>query len=674
MEEINRDILSHKKLFQNYFTKHLFQSIPLNKIETYLARKNFKYSLLDDDYKVKINDLFHKTSEVLWKEILNSFATKVDSKKEKWDKCFHFFLKGGKSYYLRLNSYLKSSSKNLDIPFQKIQSNSCESDYVNIFELRSNSQDTLAPASLKSKDELSHERSKPHAESAGEVCKFSDGKEVDLATEFRPYDKVDLSLDSKMEQPPNLGYVLASELEKYSFDSDFDFTFCINPENFAFTEDVPGLLENCINKAFIFCKEQATDLSSYFNSFLQVVNQKENQMELLKDLENVLPFLTSERDLKLKNYLLEKHIIPGKPFGFRFNSTSPLKFLTSKKPIVDNSLYLFRIVIDLKSGIQELDKSNFFSLFAEGIDVTYPIKDKEEVWSMSSAEFMNKPIPLLNFDAANNLGSYNYPIANLSYLLHDTLVVFYNLYPSKPESRCQRFLQQLYLSCLDQKLNSFPTTLKFSNKMWEIIINSHEHCSKMKEFFTLIEQDEVFTTVKVSQKLRSIDKFENWCVNNNFPFTKIKDFTLLYKSKIINQVLEQYKFFLSLIKMPYIETDEDDEISFTTACKTYFSKDKLKHYLHQFNFLRQLIEIYLVITTPQHLNSNFYSVYIEPPKEQTQHAKLIEVEDVLKYIISNLNSLARDTSIFICIQSNSNLTKSNIFAKTISKFIFRPCD
>ena len=629
MDPLSSTILEYKKVFQNYFTQHLFQSKPLNKVEKFMESKN-KHKLLDDDYSIMFNKLFHKTSEEIWKTILSRFCPDVQTNREKWEKCFHFFLKGEKSYYLRLLSFLKNKESN-------IQFSDSQSKYFKELD-----QDIDYVLTSFNDEEKSYD-----------------------------YGLVDKVLDSEMEQPPNLAYVLAEELKKFSYDSDFDFTFCVNPENYAYTEDVPTLLKDCIISGVVFCERESEKLKTYFDDYLKVINHQKNQESLFKSLQHILPLIKEQREAKLVK-ILQEHIENKKYFNFRFNSKFPIKFISSNQPIINNSIYLYRIVIDIKSGIKELDKSNFFSLFAEGIDITYSLENEEEIWSKSSAEFMNKPIPLVSEQSDTQ---YNYPIANLSYLIQDTLVVFYNQIPSKPELRCQRFMQQLYLSCLDQNLKLFPETLQISNKMWNIILQSNINCKKLLEFFTFIKQDENFTTVKVDKKLRNIDEFESWCFNENFPFSKIEEYRFIYKTKIIESIINNYKFFLDLKNKSNIEKDgldsNETESRFVDICKKAFKKDKLISYLHQLEFLKQLVTIWLSITKPQYLNTNFYEVYVDPNTQASIQEKNSEVIEVVKYVIEKLN-LEPHTNVLISIQNNPRLNQTNFFARTISKFVFRP--
>lgn len=296
-------------------------------------------------------------------------------------------------------------------------------------------------------------------------------------------------------------------------------------------------------------------------------------------------------------------------------------------------------MLDIKTGIKAFDQG-IFAMFAELIDVAYQVRNTEHIWAHSTLEFMQRPVPLV--DVLHPTGVVMYPVANLSYLINDTLLIFYERQPSK-------VMRMLYLSCVEQNLAHLPREIKVSKEMWHNI-NTVADCKELQQLFSFVSADENgFVTLQTSPALQNIDSFEQWCVERKFPFTELAEFKMLPTTKIAGQ--------LAKISREIFH----DDISFIRS-----NKDGLILYLHQLQLLQQLCLCFLQSCKPQLLQNRFYEVDFTP----TSDANKQHVDEVLELVKSSLNSINPATSIFSLVQSNKILCQRNPFAALISKFRF----
>ena len=578
-----------KKVFQNYFTNVLYNRINFRaNIDRVLALKN-------ED--IEPHEHFQPYFEVcnrIWNEACSFLWQSIFNSfypNVHWSQKwshFRFFLKGGKSQYNKLVDLAKE--KPIDSRHWNIQ---------------------------------------------------RDDTEYDTIPEPDPFMRT-----------PNIAAVLASEMLPKIKNSDFDFTFVINPDFLISsqydTDEILARLNYEMANCAARCVQLFNENSQSLQEFVNAVNAPENLKNLWVAVDDVLTNLSTER---VSDELRE--ILTTKRSEIKFTLDSPqIKFFKPSRPIINNSIYLFRIVVPILSGVPELDdRGGFFSMFAEGIDVAWAIslEERQSLWDHSGFAFMDRPIPLVerNFNPR-----FGYPVANLAYLIQDTLVIFLETNPSKPEKRCEAFLRMLYLSCVEQKLKAFPRYIKVSNEVWSLL-NTSPQCQQLLQLFMLQSRDEFTVTLKVSSALQNIDEFESWCMEKKHPWGVIPH--ELPKSKIIKEVQAVFlKIFNDkkfLAKLPSI------------------SKDQCILYWYQFRFYGQIQHAFLVFKHDATLTEHSYQIDFSPSSLNVSE-KQKQIGEVTNFILKSLNSLRPPTSIFSLVEANKDLCKRNSFAALLSKFKF----
>ncbi len=586
-----------KKIFQNYFTNLLYNRKDINSMSKIneIIQNRFAERIKEPyeyfkGYEIFINNILNNVSGLLWKCIYDQLHKKENSPEYEWQNRFRFYLKGGKSQYNKMVQL----SKNL------------------------------------------------------EKLKFAAHDDISKYDISENYSELSFNnIDPYMVYPPNLALVLSSELRKFATDSDFDFTFIIKPDNLEYTSDeIVQILNSCMANA-VKEANKIFDKDIMFE-FINSINNIKNQEILFTNLTEYLSINQTNERMQKFNSIIKEYIDEHKPLNFRLNAKSPFIFISPKKSIINNSMYLFRIVLDIKTGIKVIDDNPFFSMFAEGIDIGYTI-DSSDLWEHSGLEYMERPLYIID---KYEKSKYLYPSANLNYLINDNLVIFYDINPSKPKKRCNNFITLLYLSCIDQNID-FPEHIKISRTIYDLM-NTTKECAKLKDFFHVINKDTDFILLKVDSKLKDLSEFEKWCTENSFPFSTISEYSTIKKQHIINHIISVYK------------TIFNEDIFLNRLYS--ITKDQCILYLHQFIFYKQIIQSYLN-SSQEVIENKFYQLDMNNINENYNN-KLNNIDQVSKYIESGLNTMKPVTSIYLYIQQNKELVNTNSFAKLISKFKF----
>lgn len=210
---MSRQSLDDKKVFQNFFTKLLYNKPPVESFANLLARDWSKTRRepheLHLNYSKTVQEVLNSACGNLWQNVASSFFPDIQDPIEKWNNHCRFFLKGGKAQYNKMIALGKVASPNLP-------SGGDDLDGYEIFE----------------------EKIDPHMPG------------------------------------PNIAMVLADTLASGHKNSDFDFEFLINGGYDE--EEVVERLDAVVAQCARTCENQLKDkLHDYIDALNDYENQKE---------------------------------------------------------------------------------------------------------------------------------------------------------------------------------------------------------------------------------------------------------------------------------------------------------------------------------------------------------------------------------------------------------------
>lgn len=316
-------------------------------------------------------------------------------------------------------------------------------------------------------------------------------------------------------------------------ESDFDFAFSLHPNNTDYNTEgyicylkIVDLLEKL--KESFQSKVDESFISRFITNCNDLKNQKAFLSEKLKEYAKNMP--QNVECLKCIESLES-----NKPIVFKFEKIEAIvpKF---EKPIEtgEDSFLLFRLCLKCKCDLAPTLHAH--KQIAELIDISLSVNGSynEDLWEKSSLDFLLQPIKGLTDSSfyPSTLIEKNwldYPIVNLNFQLKDAVLIFEENDPSKPESRCKRFIDQLRFFCLEEKQPQLPKQIVLRKKMLKLLQSPESKCYNLRDIFSFDESqkddfvilktknafldDNTFNTEK-DNKLKNnpnYSEFEKWC-------------------------------------------------------------------------------------------------------------------------------------------------------------------
>jgi len=312
----------------------------------------------------------------------------------------------------------------------------------------------------------------------------------------------------------NIAKALYHDLKYNTDDSDYDFCFVLNP---ALLTDSNYIRINRKLQKIIKEEKFLINISPIIPDLLERINSPFNQKKILKKLvlESYHYFTPEEQNL-FDEFLRQCDNINESYFNFTQKDTL-IDFIEKKVKLTTDTFFLHRLVIPFKF-VDE--KFNFPTvkdkLYAECIDISFSsIKEvTEKLWNKT--DLNNILRPLLYLDKEH---TFNYPIVGLHYQLSDIVIILSEQNPNKPQKRCKRLIEQLYFSCMEEKLPELPSIINIGKSVYELMQQEGE-CEALNKILTFeksitIKEEEVYV-FKLNDSIRDIEKFELWCKNSYY--------------------------------------------------------------------------------------------------------------------------------------------------------------
>ena len=633
------------KVLQSYFTNILYSNEKNldNFIEVIRTNTDIDEvkTFNDLNFSDTVNEIINKACYLVWVNLINSFSTNHPNLNRNliWNHFFRFYLKGTKTFIKTLEKYENKEENEVE----NIDNNEISFEVVNKY---NNEYDQKNP----------------------------DYVQMDDKTHFEFVNK-----------PEEISKIISHELKRSIKDSDFDFTFCSNPE------DIHNLHLSYVNYIQESLKlAQHYLINNLVNSislkkFVDVCNLPINQKKLSKMIEKFEKYFTS-RDRKTMKFI-KSEINKGNFFKFdvddieliNCDKENPKRTITSL-----DEFYLFRVVLKMKCISHKLNIT--FPFFAEIIDISYSIKEdiSTKIWKNSTLTNMIYPVNLI--DITNN---YGYPIANLNYLIDDTIIILQEQDPNKPEKRCEKLLNFIKLNCIEQNLPKLPSEIVIYHKVYDLLIT--EECSKFlfQDLFKLKENDSVWYTFEINPKFLSLHSFEKWCIEQKLSFDNLYCYNKT-KNELVIMCLNYFNhFFKKLIDFyTFLRLKEENQLSeqqkkFLFKQKNNIMSPSIKAY-HQktvenllpginkiqlcfwYAELKLIDEIIVYWVNFENVQANFFKHEIFKQDTETNiNDQIVEViETILNYFINCENKI-KITNIQLLLKP---LSDKNTFADFICKF------
>ena len=432
-----------KKIFQNYFTKLLYEK-PTSAISPNGEIKKY-------EVYTTINEILKESALRIWLKIIDFFYTEfegdepsiIELVKKGWDEYCRFYLKGGKSTL----------------------------EFIN-----------------------------------GIINRYKEGYE-ESTEDFYP----------SQNHKSNIAKAFYQELKYNTDDSDFDFCFVVKPELLSNSNFIR--INRKISKLI---KKEANDIEAHkiFPDFLERINNTYNQKNILKKLiEESITNFTPEEQVIFNDFLNVCDTIQEPYFKF-MKEDKYIKAIEKKVTIPTDTFYLHRIVIPFKF---EDEKMKFPTvedkLFAECIDISFSSNEKvnRKLWMQSGLDKILRPLLCLD-EMKKSDQVFSYPVVGLHYQLNDIVIILSENSPNKPQKRCKRLIEQLYFSCMEEKLPELPSIIHIGKTVYELMQEENE-CKALNSIMKFktsikIKEEEVYV-FEINESLRDIEKFELWC-NKSF--------------------------------------------------------------------------------------------------------------------------------------------------------------
>jgi hypothetical protein len=361
------------------------------------------------------------------------------------------------------------------------------------------------------------------------------------------------ALNKDLENVNNFLNLMERKFVDLENESDFDFAFAINP-NYKKAYDN---FEECHLRLVRLTKE----LKEMFDSEISTIISKTN-VDLTKKL------ITDCNDIEIqKQYLLpalkliasqveefpEKAEIKGlldiiesnKPLTFSFEKTEAI-IPSFSKPIDtgEDQFLLYRVC--LLCSCKEAPTLFSHKQIAELFDISFSLNASynESLWEKTTLDDLLQPVKYLTDKDFQPTQIYegiwfDYPMVNLNFQLKDAVLIFSEEDPSKPESRCKRFIDQIRFFCLQEKQPQLPEQIVVRKKMFDLMQNAESSCYNLKDIFDVFDShdpDNVILKTKHAfldnltfykekdgklPNLPNFSAFEKWCGQQQIQFESI---------------------------------------------------------------------------------------------------------------------------------------------------------
>jgi hypothetical protein len=325
-------------------------------------------------------------------------------------------------------------------------------------------------------------------------------------------------------------------------DSDFDFTFLYNAAGVSKPlgkNNIDAKLHKCIKYVTQECNKLVNTQDSWFkNQVLEKVCNDPHHLrhKLAPMLE---PFLSRAPTLQP----LYDMALSGQPL-FTLPTTSPL--FISKRSMISREIdpfFLYRMIIHIPfidESFNSLCTDLHMTQFAECIDVSYQYGNVDALWNKTSLEqAILRPLAYLDFfpdyfktfngtkhvllpiiSAATYEDKslfreinarFAYPVANLSYQFADTLIMIQEDNVSKLGKRCKRFIEYIYMMCMEEKLSRIPSQIFLSTDTFARMQQESECQDFLSKIGTIHQHDDRTVVLDVKPELQQVNTFESWC-------------------------------------------------------------------------------------------------------------------------------------------------------------------
>ena len=316
--------------------------------------------------------------------------------------------------------------------------------------------------------------------------------------------------------------IIYKSVVHFESDSDFDFSLVLHPDQMQYEEEgrmVHYSLVDCMqhlrnNLQRLFTQEYIREFIDTANSL--VIQQKCN---LLKSLQDIDVSVLNNVQLQQLQTCINK-LRQGQPLSFVFKGAqdSSLDFEHPIDTGVDEFL-LYRLFLNCKCT----DAPDLFpkKQFAECIDVSMSLNGPYnlELWKHSSLDEMEVPIQYLydEYQEHENAGmtrmtGWKFPIVSLNYQLHDATAMFEEDSPSKPDKRCERFIDQMRIFCVKEKIPNLPNEITVSAPVYRTISDPANSCYDLNQVFAVKEVlPSGFVKMVPKPQFMTLVNFEGWC-------------------------------------------------------------------------------------------------------------------------------------------------------------------
>ena len=378
----------------------------------------------------------------------------------------------------------------------------------------------------------------------------------------------------------NIARVFYNQIATDTNDSDYDFNVILHHTQMEYLDDYYMLVQQIMLECLCFLKQKIHESpqdneESDLNKLLRHINSHYYQHKVMLELfekDNIMNEFNPDEQLILQefqHYCQEHDATSGVPGFFQFKlSNIPIQFKSSKVDISTDNFHLFRIFIQFElvrpehASTFELTKDKYF---AECIDVSLSTKAdiNQDLWTKTDLEHILHSV--YPFDQSPH---FLYPVVGLDYQLKDLIHIIEEPNPSKPDKRCKRFIEQLYFSCIDQKLPALPTTIYIGEAVHDEMMNEESrNCKLFNDVLDFVqeirEHGQVLYHYKPKPFLQSLHNFELWCKTQtvyNLSFESSCNENFISREVLINQILHL---------TTYAQIDTLNKLSKRVLCITY---------------------------------------------------------------------------------------------------------
>ncbi len=356
----------------------------------------------------------------------------------------------------------------------------------------------------------------------------------------------------------NIARLFYSTINTETSDSDYDFCAVVNPvfvdELERFKPDIDFIMGRVFNKLkqelhLLELEQLLGDINSHYFQYKILFSS------LIRD--NLLTEFTNPRDQSVLNSFISYCNVNSANSNvsgfFKFSlSDEPLGNSESLVNLTTDQFYLYRIFINFTLENHDIDLCRN-KYFAECIDVSLStnLEVTRLLWNKTSLDRIQH-----NVQGFDPNGYFLYPVVGLDYQLDDIIHIIAETSPNKPDKRCKRFIEQLYFSCINQKLPNLPEIITIGKDVHDLMISENTNtdrdrdlecnCSLLENILDYVRQyrinDQEFYEYTPKQSISSLGNFEDWCREQT-------DYNLKWESSCNLEFISKEVLITSLITM-----------------------------------------------------------------------------------------------------------------------------